>query len=228
MELNINYNNIFGSWIHFYNNLIYGRYFTTVLKTLHTLYKRENIYPEKENIFKCFKLCDYKNLKVVIIGQDPYCDGSATGLAFANSGDKVRLSPSLSKIKETVEREIYCNFKLDFDETLESWAKQGVLLLNTSLTVEKHIPSSHNAMWERFTKYTIKRLSEKETGLIFMLWGNKAKEYKKYIDKDFHYILECINPKYTTNNNIDWRCDNFVEANKIIENNNGKEYCIEW
>jgi uracil-DNA glycosylase len=117
---------------------------------------------------------------VVILGQDPYHDGSATGLAFANSGDGPRISPSLAWIKKALEHD-YDTLCLDFDYGLTSWAKQGVLLLNTALTVEKGKAGSHTVLWNTFTKELLTSLTSTKDDIIFVLWGKKAQDYAKFI-----------------------------------------------
>lgn len=153
----------------------------------------------------------------------------ATGLAFANK-DKVGgfLSPSLSKIKECVEDSIYKGFNIEFNPELTEWSNQGVLLLNTALSVRKGIIGSHHNYWELFTKSVLTMLNDNNSGLIFMLWGKDAQQYEKYISDKKHYILKYNHPSWAAHNKIKWDCDHFVKANELLEENNGTEFCIEW
>ena len=135
------------------------------------------VYPKRGKTFRAFQMCPFESLKVVILGQDPYHDGSATGLAFANDGGG-RISPSLRNIIQTVKNDFGA---VDVNPNLESWAKQGVLLLNTALTVEKGKAGSHVNMWMPFTRDFLTRLSVLKPNLIWVFWGKKAQEYEKHI-----------------------------------------------
>ena len=135
------------------------------------------VYPKRGKTFRAFQMCPLESLKVVILGQDPYHDGSATGLAFANDGGG-RISPSLRNIIQTVKNDYGA---VDVNPNLESWAKQGVLLLNTALTVEKGKAGSHIDMWMPFTRDFMNRLSVLKPNLIWVFWGKKAQEYEKHI-----------------------------------------------
>ena len=135
------------------------------------------VYPKRGKTFRAFQMCPLESLKVVILGQDPYHDGSATGLAFANDGGG-RISPSLRNIIQTVKNDYGA---VDVNPNLESWAKQGVLLLNTALTVEKGKAGSHVNMWMTFTRDFMNRLSVLKPNLIWVFWGKKAQEYEKHI-----------------------------------------------
>jgi len=150
-------------------------------------------------MFKAFKLCPYRELKVVIIGMDPYNDGSATGIAFANKEGTTSLSPSLQVIKDYLMSKEENYFK-DFDVTLESWAKQGVLLLNSSLTVTRYSAGSHVNIWRKFVSSFLQGLGEWQTGIVYVLMGEQAKTLKPYIGK-FNDIIECKHPAYYARNN---------------------------
>ena len=229
MKININSSKLFNTWNGPINKLIESNYFNGLLNFLKKNYKYLNICPEQKNVFKAFELTDYNNLKVVILGKDPYSDGkSATGLAFANEDKGGVISPSLVKIKECIETTIYNGLNLDFNPNLESWAEQGVLLLNTALTVEKDKIGSHEIYWKEFTKTVIETINDNHSGIIFMLWGKDAQAFDILINKKKHYVLKDRHPAYADYNNIAWNCNHFTEANKLIEENNGKEFCIKW
>jgi len=136
------------------------------------------VYPNPENVFRAFELCQLKDLRVVILGQDPYHNGQATGLAFGVNGG--RIPPSLRIIyKELCDQFDYTPD--DFDYSLEHWSKQGVLMLNTALTVNAKQPGSHSDIWKWWTKEVIKRICEYKRHTIFVLWGKHAQSYKDLI-----------------------------------------------
>lgn len=137
------------------------------------------VYPEKADVFKAFELCQMKDLKVVILGQDPYHNGSATGVAFGvKEGD--RIPPSLRIIyKELCSQ--FDHYPEEFDYSLQHWGKQGVLLLNTALTVNAKQAGSHSVFWRWWTKEVIKGICEHKRHTIFVLWGKHAQSYKENI-----------------------------------------------
>lgn len=141
-------------------------------------------YPAPENIFKAFNMVSPEALKVVLIGQDPYSDGSATGLLFANNKDtnEDQLSPSLKIIKSSFVKLLQNSEKeLTFDPTLEYLPPQGVLMLNSALTVEKGKPESHSLIWRKFTSRLLHSLAEKDSSIIFVLFGKQAQSFTPYI-----------------------------------------------
>ena len=167
-------------------------YFKNILSSVSKLYEEKIIYPPKKDVFNAFRL-SYKDIKVVILGQDPYHgEGEAHGYAF--SCLKTPIPPSLKNIY----KELYDDLHIEKDMTkgdLTSWVKQGVMLLNTGLTVEKDKPNSHkNIGWSIFTDEVIKKLNERETPLVFILWGNNAREKKKYITNNKHLVIESAHP----------------------------------
>jgi|LauGreDrversion4_2_1035121.scaffolds.fasta_scaffold01633_11 uracil-DNA glycosylase len=151
--------------------------------------EEEKYYPEQENIFRCFYLTPFNKTNIVIIGQDPYHNGSATGLCFdVKFGNKI--NPSLQNIYKELEEEGYYPTK---DGNLEHWTKQGILLMNTSLTVLHGSPESHLELWSNFMKKVFKKLSEKEF-IIWVVLGKKASEWKDLITNKNHVILETSHP----------------------------------
>jgi len=160
-----------------------------LVPVLDTLEEEKKYYPEDQNIFRAFYITPFDNIKVVILGQDPYHNGSATGLCFeVKLGNQ--LNPSLQNIYKELESDGFYPIK---DGNLESWAKQGVFLLNTALTVEESQPESHLDLWFDFSKKIINKLSEKET-IVWVLLGKKASEWKAYIKNKNHIILEATHP----------------------------------
>ena len=153
----------------------------------------KNIFPPKNRILKAFSLTNFKDVKVVILGQDPYHGvGEANGLCFAVS-DGIKLPPSLINIYKELESDL--GIKPAKVGNLECWAKEGVLLLNAILTVEKDKPASHRMVgWERFTDEVIKILNDKKEPVVFILWGNFARSKKKFINNPNHYVIESTHP----------------------------------
>lgn len=156
-------------------------------------YNTKTIYPPKDHIFNALKLTPYKNVKVVIVGQDPYHGaGEAMGLSFSVNKD-IKIPPSLQNIYKELKDDL--NIPIHQDGDLTKWAKEGVLLLNAVLTVEKDKPASHrNLGWEPLTDYIIKELNQKDEPVVFILWGNFAKEKAKYITNPNHYIITSPHP----------------------------------
>ena len=142
--------------------------------------KNFTIYPEKGSdlLFKAFRTTPLSKVKVVILGQDPYHDGSYDGFAFSNKG-KTRLSPSLQNIFKEVESDVYDGLKLDMDPDLQRWAEQGVLLVNTAHTVRKGEPASHLHLWDIFTRRVIQTLVNNHKPIVWILWGRKAQNHLK-------------------------------------------------
>ncbi len=156
-------------------------------------YNTKTIYPPKNYIFNALKLTSFKDTKVVIVGQDPYhAEHQAHGLSFSVQKG-VKLPPSLQNIYKELETDLGIKPRVDGD--LTNWAKQGVLLLNAVLTVEKgHAGSHRNMGWELLTDYIIKVLNTKDTPVVFILWGNFAKEKAKLITNPIHYIIMSPHP----------------------------------
>ena len=167
------------------------------IKTLHKYtYINKDIYPNKQDVLKSFELTPFEDVKVVILGQDPYYNpGLANGLAFGVPIKfKDKLPPSLSFIKYSLKDCYLGTLNLDKDCTLETWAKQGVLLLNTSLTVAQGIPNSHAFVWRSLIEKVINDLSLNKQNICFLLWGKNAISFKKYIDTTKHFVFESDHP----------------------------------
>lgn len=185
----------FGRWMRVIdrNRLI------PILNSLNAEYKRAPICPSRENVFKAFESCPYDKLKVVMLGQDPFPQkGVATGILFGNNKEVIEenLSPSLQIIKEAVINFEIPHNRITFDNSLESWAKQGILMINSALTVEMNRIGSHVMLWRPFIADLLKRLSDNETGIIYVLFGRQAQSFKPYINKNFNTILEENHPAY--------------------------------
>ena len=189
------------------------------------LYTKKTIFPAKENIFNALKLTDYNDVKVVIIGQDPYHGiGEAHGLSFSVL-DGVKIPPSLQNIYKELEDDLHIKPKASGN--LTGWAKQGVLLLNAVLTVEKDKASSHKGLgWELFTDYIIKKLNTKEDPIVFILWGNFAKEKKKYITNPKHLVITSAHPSPFSAYNGFFGSKPFSKTNQFLKEN--KKEPIDW
>lgn len=190
-----------------------------------TEYNTKIIYPPKEHIFEALKLTSYANTKVVIVGQDPYHgEGEAHGLSFSVM-DGVKIPPSLQNIY----KELYNDLGIMPKKTgnLTGWAKEGVLLLNSVLTVEKDKASSHKGLgWEPFTDYIIKVLNTKEEPIVFILWGNFAKSKKSLITNSKHLIIESSHPSPFSAYNGFFGSKPFSKTNNFLIKNNIKS--IDW
>lgn len=200
-------------------------YFKKIAVNTNILYKQKIMFPPKTKILQALKLTDYNDVKVVILGQDPYHGiGEANGLAFAVN-DGIKLPPSLKNIYKELKDDL--NIEISNSGNLECWAKEGVLLLNAVLTVEKDKPAScRNLGWEEFSDAIIKKLNEKNTPVVFILWGNFARSKKKYITNPKHLIIESTHPSPFSANNGFFGSKPFSKANKFLKKNNIKE--IDW
>lgn len=157
-------------------------------------YHTTKVFPEPKNLFKAFDLTPFSQVKVVLLGQDPYHgDGQATGLSFSVP-QGTPLPPSLKNIYKEIEDDM-CIEKEYTSGDLTSWAVQGVLLLNAILSVRAHMPASHQKKgWEEFTDEVLKTLSDKKEGVVFILWGSFARSKKHLIDTKKHLVLESAHP----------------------------------
>lgn len=194
-------------------------YFISLQKFLDEEYKNYTIYPKAENIFNALNKVKYQDVKVVIIGQDPYHEpNQAHGLSFSVEKD-VKLPPSLQNIY----KEIKSDLDIDISKSgnLTCWAKQGVLLLNTVLTVRKGQANSHqNKGWENFTSKIIELLNEREKPIVFLLWGNSAKKIGEKITNPKHLKLLSAHPSPLSAYNGFFGCKHFSKANDFLMQNN--------
>lgn len=196
----------------------------TILSKLEVEYKRKPICPMQGDVFKAFKLCPYDDLKIVMLGQDPYPQkGVATGLLFGNKKevDEENLSPSLQIVKEAAINLEIPHKSIIFDQTLESWAKQGILMINTALTVEMNRIGSHVMLWRPFVANLLKKLSENETGIIYVLFGKQAQTFKPYINKQFNIILEENHPAYFARTETKMPSTVFNQISKLTKDKYG-------
>lgn len=200
-------------------------YFIKLMDFVNKEYKDKTIYPKKCEIFNAFRYTSYENTKVVILGQDPYHgENQAEGLSFSVK-NCVRKPPSLQNIFKEMEEDL----KIPYPTTnsLVPWSRQGVLLLNTVLTVEEKKPASHKDIgWEMFTDEVIKKLNEKSTPIVFILWGNFARGKKKLITNPIHYVIESAHPSPFSAYNGFFGSRPFSKTNQFLKENNIEE--IDW
>jgi uracil-DNA glycosylase len=222
MQINLN-----PSWQTVLSDEIQKPYFTDLMKAVDQEYQNHTCFPPNELIFSAFNTCSFEDVKVVIIGQDPYHgDGEANGLSFSVN-DSVRIPPSLRNIFRELTTDLDSIF-LPSSGNLESWAKQGVLLLNASLSVRKDNPNSHKHLkWNLFTDAVIQKISEEKENVVFMLWGSFAQKKGAKIDRKKHFVLESGHPSPMSANQGKWFGNkHFSQANLYLEKNNLQK--IDW
>ena len=183
------------------------------------------VYPKEEEEFNAFHKTPFKTLKIVLLGQDPYHgEGQAHGLSFSVP-EGIKTPPSLVNIFKEIENDL--NIKNHGKGDLTKWAEQGVLLLNSTLTVRKNMAGSHqNKGWEQFTDKVISTISSKKEGVIFLLWGKFAQNKQKLIDKSKHHILMSSHPSPLSSYRGFLGCKHFSECNKILNKENKTE--VNW
>lgn len=202
-------------------------YFQDLMKAVDVEYQNHTCFPPKELQFAAFNSCSFEDLKVVIIGQDPYHGiHEANGLCFSVN-DNIRIPPSLRNIF----RELNDDFGTVFLPTsgnLEHWAKQGVLLLNASLSVRKDQPNSHKHLkWDIFTDAVIQKISAEKESIVFLLWGSFAKKKGAKIDRKKHHVLESGHPSPMSANQGKWFGNkHFSQTNNYLESKNKNK--IKW
>lgn len=180
-------------WDEILKDEINKDYFQKLLKFIEEEYKRKIIYPKQSEIFKAFRNTSYKDTKVVILGQDPYHgDNQAEGLSFSVK-DGINKPPSLQNIFKELKDDL--GYEIPNNGSLVKWSEEGVLLLNTVLTVEANKAASHKDIgWETFTDKVIEKINKKNTPVVFILWGNFAKSKKRLITNPIHFIIESSHP----------------------------------
>ena len=211
-----------------WDNVLKDEYNKDYFKRLRSFLKKEYstkiCYPKKEEIFNALKYTNYEDVKVVILGQDPYHgENEAHGFCFSVR-NAVRRPPSLNNIL----KELYDDLKIVRKENeLTSWAEQGVLLLNSVLTVVKDTPLSHRGIgWEEFTDSIIKKINEKDSTVVYILWGSYASSKKYLITNPKHYVIESAHPSPLSANKGFFGSKPFSKTNEILIKNNIKP--INW
>jgi uracil-DNA glycosylase len=190
-------------------------YFKQLTKFVSLEFSNETIYPPPSQIFNAFDICTYDNTRVVILGQDPYHGpGQANGLCFSVAPN-IRIPPSLQNIYKEILDDVGGAKPQSGD--LTHWAKQGVLLLNATLTVQAHNAGSHqNKGWETFTDSVVTNLANNKTGLVFLLWGSYAKRKGQMIDREKHLVLEAPHPSPLSSYRGFFGCKHFSKTNDYL------------
>jgi len=211
------------SWIEFINKEKKKDYHLKISQFLENDKKHFQILPREKDIYNAFWLCDFNNTKVVILGQDPYpTPGYAHGLAFSTIGDK--RPHSLSNIFKEIKNDL--DVGLPPTNDLTNWAKQGVLLLNTCLTVRAHLPNSHKHIgWDYFIDNVFKELSKKDN-LVYILLGKQAQLYEKNIKNQTSYIIKCAHPSPLSAHHGFFNAKPFSKCNDFLKSKHIKE--INW
>ena len=205
------------SWYELLKPELESENFVKFQSWLNTEYNTKTIYPKPENVFNALNLVSYNKVKVVIVGQDPYHGpNQAHGLSFSVEGD-VNIPPSLQNIFKELKKELDCY--IPNNGNLTKWANQGVLMLNSVLTVEQGKPNSHKGLgWEKITSKIVKLLNEREIPVIFLLWGANAKALLKNIDTSKHFVFTASHPSPMSANQGGW-FDNgcFKKTNETLQ-----------
>jgi len=223
--ITVNYKEVLGvDWVNGIDTLLMSDYMDNVQHWINEIYKSTDfVYPRnKKDIFKAFELTDYKRLKVVIFGNEPYQTIHANGLAFGS----IKVVGGINTLPHVVKIEKCLNpadldKKKDFDPTLKSWAEQGILLLNTSLVSERGIQMKHGIIFRNFIREVVKQISDDSVDIIFVFTDTKQSNiFEKYIDKKYHHILHY--------NGIEEDSSIFEDINVILEEGYGVSNTIEW
>lgn len=213
------------SWEKIIGEEFKKEYFEKLTQFVKKEYLSKTIYPEGKNIFRAFELCPFEDVKVVIIGQDPYHGPKqANGLCFSVN-DEMLLPPSLKNIYKEIETDL--EVERPTKGNLDNWAKQGVLLLNATLTVRANTPGSHqNQGWEEFTNAVIKTISEKKENIVFLLWGKYAQNKGTIINSKKHHVLTAPHPSPFSAHSGFFGSKHFSKTNQYLKSIGKKE--IEW
>lgn len=215
------------TWEDFFNKINKEEYMIRLKNFLDKEYSEHVIYPKRENLFKAFELTPMNEVKVVIIGQDPYHEpGQAMGLAFSVP-DSCKLPPSLVNIYSEIQQE-YNVPLLNIGGDLTYLCKQGVLLINTVFTVREHQPLSHNIKeYKMLSSDIVKTLNKLDQPIVFLLWGNNAQQYSKYLTNKNHLVLYATHPSPLGANKGGWfGCNHFIKTNEFLCKNGLKT--INW
>jgi len=213
------------SWEKALKNEFRKEYFLELIDFVKDEYRNYKCYPPENQVFSAFDFTPYNDVKVVIIGQDPYHgEGQANGLCFSVN-DGIKPPPSLMNIFKELKTDI--GKPIPSSGNLEHWAKQGVLMLNATLTVRAFTPSSHqNKGWEKFTDSAIQTLNNEKDDLIFILWGAYAQKKNAILDEEKHFIIESAHPSPFSANKGFLGSKTFSRTNEFLKSKGSKE--IEW
>jgi len=222
-----NLTNLSGKWFEILSEESQKDYFQNMIKWIDNDKYSHRIFPPENDWFKALELTPFEHVKVVILGQDPYHEeNQAHGLAFSVQRG-IQPPPSLINIYKEIEQEFNINMPKNYGN-LQHWADQGVLLLNTVLTVQEHNANSHKGVgWENLTDRIIKELDSDDNPKVFILWGSNAKKKKELLKNNRHLVLESVHPSPLSANRGGWFGNNhFIKTNEFLKNNNIKE--IDW
>lgn len=213
------------NWDNFLKEEYQKDYFINLMNFIKKEYKEKIVYPKQNEVFNAFRYTDFNDLKVVILGQDPYHGpNQAEGLSFSVSNEVLK-PPSLKNIFKELESDLGIPFPKA--NSLKPWAREGVLLLNAVLTVEEHTPTSHKDKgWELFTDNVIKIINTKETPVVFILWGSYARNKKSLITNPIHFIIESPHPSPFSAYNGFFGSKPFSKTNNFFKSKGLKE--INW
>ncbi|MDP3996448.1 MAG: uracil-DNA glycosylase [bacterium] len=210
------------SWLKVLQEEFESEYFKKLAEFVRGAYLTAKIFPPPKLVFRAFEMCPFDKVKVVILGQDPYHGlGQAHGLCFSVP-ENISTPPSLQNIYKEICKDV--GGEIPKHGNLENWAKQGVLLLNSTLTVEAGKAGSHQGKgWEEFTDSVIKKISDEKENVVFILWGNYARKKRELIDSSKHLILEAAHPSPFSAYNGFFGCKHFSKANEYLKTNGKAE-----
>lgn len=214
-----------GDWNEVLHDEIRKSYFAKLLQFVQQERAQHQVFPPEPEVFSAFALTPYREVKVLLLGQDPYHDhNQAHGLCFSVRPG-IKPPPSLVNIFKELRNDVGCT--IPKDGFLESWAKQGVLLLNTVLTVRAHEANSHKGQgWEQFTDAVIQKVNQKTEPVVFLLWGNPAQKKEKLIDRSRHFIIKGVHPSPLSASNGFFGSKPFSAVNSVLKQHGHAE--INW
>ncbi len=210
--------NVASDWLPYFAAESKKEYYVNLTKKVRDEYNRHTCFPPKEDVFAAFQYTSLENVKVVILGQDPYHNvGQAHGLCFSVQNG-VEIPPSLVNIYQEIHDDVGCY--IPNNGTLTKWAKQGVLLLNTVLTVRAHEANSHRGIgWETFTDRVIEIVNEKNAPVVFLLWGSPAAKKEALLNNPNHLVLKAPHPSPLSAYRGFFGCRHFSKTNEFLEKN---------
>jgi len=212
-------------WLDAIGDEFQKSYYKDLFTFVNKEYRTNTVFPPADDLFNALHLTPLSDVRVVILGQDPYHkEGQAHGLSFSVKPD-IDIPPSLLNIYKELKTDVGCY--IPNNGYLEKWAKQGVLMLNTVLTVRAHEPASHQGKgWEQFTDAIIREVNKKDAPVVYMLWGNPARRKKQMLDNPNHLVLEAAHPSPLAAHRGFFGCKHFSLANEFLLNHG--EEPIDW
>lgn len=213
-------------WVNALKETLRSPYMDKLTDFLNVQYGKQKIHPSREDVFNAFKLCPWEDLKVVILGLDPAWDANPNGLAFGTKVANNYPNIALYEIRTAVEQTSN-SLCLDFDFSLQSWAKQGVLLLNTSLTAPEFKTGEHKKPWNKFTLSVIQAINDYRPGTIFIIWGDENNELLPMIGPN-NEIIKDVHPVTVGKQHATWCSISFKECNDLLISKYGTEHIINW